>query len=73
MVIAGTIGIKYFNNYFFQETVDLLNVQSDFRPINFIWTESTYGKYVEKHDAIRIPARIDGIKNKLAKLSKTKI
>ncbi len=61
LIIGGIVGIRYFNNVWFKERPDYLTFTSDFKPIEFEWTEDTYGDYIEKHDIIKIPVKIGNL------------
>ncbi|MEO1513450.1 MAG: hypothetical protein AAFV95_00510 [Bacteroidota bacterium] len=61
LVIGGIVGVRYFNNMWFKDRPDHLAFTSDFNPIAFEWTQSTYGDYIEKHDVIRIPVTIGNL------------
>lgn len=65
LVIAGMIGIKYFNNLWFKDTPNYLIYSSEAKPMDFRWSSNTYGDYFEPHEAILIPVKIKGILNPL--------
>lgn len=63
-LIGGILGIRYFNNMWFKERPNHLTFSFDDKPINFVWSETTYEDYIEKKDAILIPVQIQGYPNK---------
>jgi hypothetical protein len=66
LLILFTVGIIYFNNYFFAERPKNLSILTDYKPIKFGLSSVTtpQGFTIEKAQMV-IPAEIDEIPNKL--------
>lgn len=61
LLFGGLYGINYFKQIWFKERPDYLTFTTDFEPIQFKWTQGTYGDYIEKHDIIKVPVKVKGL------------
>lgn len=63
LTILVSLQVKAFNDLWFKDSMSHFGLDYQSTPIHFQWSVGTYDQYVEPHEAILIPVKIEGFSN----------